>query len=309
MKILYILFILIGVYGCSKPIKSKQYTYTPISFDNLWEEIISDKYDKLPQNTTSYTKLTKNNQIQKDAKRTLENRDDILKPFDKLAHPNGICFKGIWSIDTPNIYGGYFKQNSKALIIARASTTMNETTSDGIRGFGFAGKIFPTLDKKKINKTPTANFFLIDDLGGTNAKLYSDVNLSNEPNISFNLDILKNLFYAIKITSVFKNSDKHPNIRQLYEISFLGENNTTNIITPKYMKIVPAKTNKIQNKKDFRDELTITNTSLIFYIYVANRKQDGKKLWKKIGKIILDSSVVSYSCDHRLHFHHPKIRD
>ncbi len=308
MKILSVVFLLMTIYGCSKPIDTnKTYKQNNMSFQEVWKQLTSDKLDKLPHNQTSFYKLIKNNQIDKDAKRTLANKNDILPQFDKLAHPNGICFKGIWSIDKPTIYGGYFKQNSKALIIARASTALSNTTNDFNRAFGFAGKLFPTTNPNKISQSPTANFFLIDDLGGTNVKHYTDVNLSNEPKVSFNMAILKNLFYAIKITSSFNNADKHSNIRQLYEISYLDENNTGTILTPKWMKIVSSPLNKKIDKKDFRDELTIEDKGkLIFDIYVANKIINKNKHWQQIGTITLDSSVISNSCDHRLHFHHPR---
>ncbi len=313
MKKIFIILLLLVFVGCaqkqnndlkkqiSKPIKNK-------SFQEVWNQVKSDEIDTLPSNTVSFTKLHKNetNNIKNDAKRTLENYSDILKPFDKRAHPNGICFKGIWNIDTPNIYSGYFKQNSKALIIVRASTALSNTTSDDKRAFGFAGKLFPTLDTNEINKEYSANFFLIDDLGGTNAKHYTDVELTNEPKISFTMEIAKNLLYAIKTAYTFNEADKHSTIRQLYEISYLGEKNNTSIITPKWMKIDAKHTKKV-DEKDFRDELKIKNNNkLIFNISVANKVINDKKNWQQIGTILLDNSVVSNSCDHRLHFHHPK---
>jgi len=59
----------------------------------------------------------KKNIILEDSKRTLEEHADILAPFEKLAHPNGLCLKGYWDIHTANPYSGYFKQGCKALII------------------------------------------------------------------------------------------------------------------------------------------------------------------------------------------------
>jgi len=64
------------------------------------------------------------------------------------------------------------------------------------------------------------------------------------------------------------------------------------------------------DEKDFRDELKIDKKDLIFNISVSsNQDKNGKKDWKKIGHISFDKSIVSKSCDHRLHFHHPKWRD
>ena len=272
------------------------------SFENIWNQVKSDPLKTLPQEKVSFFKLYSNGKdvISHDAKRTLEDSSDILKPFDKLAHPNGICFKGVWEIDSQNIFSGYFKKGTKAPIIARASTAMSHTTNDSTRAFGFAGKLFSTTNKDE----KSANFFLIDDLGGTDAKHYTDVTLTNEPSVSFSYEVLKNIAYAIKVSNAFSNADKNPTIRQLYEISSLDE--TKNIITPKWMKI-EAKNPKQNDKKDFRDELTIKDgEKLIFNIFVANKKMDEKKVWQKVGTITFDSSVISYSCDHRLHFHHPK---
>ena len=62
--------------------------------------------------------------------------------------------------------------------------------------------------------------------------------------------------------------------------------------------------------KDFRDELTITNSKkIVFDISVTSSKKEGKKEWKKIGTITFDNSVVSKTCEHRLHFHHPVWKD
>ncbi len=314
MKLLLFTVVLLTISGCTKEMKIDTVKTTPIkSFQQVWNQVVSDPLDKLPQNNVSFGKLSTANEntILNDAHRTLNNYADILEPFNKLAHPNGICFKGIWSIDIPNIYSGYFKKNSRALIIVRASTALSNTTSDDKRAFGFAGKLFPTTILDKINKEHSANFFLIDDLGGTNAIHYTDVELTNEPKVSFTYDVFKNLLYAIKVASSFSDADKHSAIRQLYEISQLGENNSKNIITPKWMKIDTKNSDKV-DAKDFRDELKLNDgKKIVFNISVANKiiDNDTTKNWDKIGTITLDTSIVSNSCDHRLHFHHPKWKD
>ncbi len=324
MKLLPLLFILFYTSACTTEIKGNQATLvqnnktTPISkstqnsFQDVWTQISSTPLTTLPQDKVSWRKLVSwgKNIILKDAERTLEEHADILKPFDKLAHPNGICLKGIWEIHEENRYSGYFKNNSRALIIVRASSALSNTHRGEIRSFGFAGKIFPSLSPHQVNQENTANFFLIDDLGGTDAAHYTDVVLTNEPAIGVNSEVLKNALYALKLASAFAKADKNPGIRQLYEISELGEKNHANIITPKWMK-VEAKSGQTVNAEDFRDELDIRPTKkLVFIISVANKEdKQGEKEWKTIGSITFDTSVVSVSCDHRLHFHHPKWRD
>ena len=323
LRLLFLLFIVFYISACTTEIKSSQATLlqnnnqthitksTQNSFQDVWDQVISDPYTTLPQNTVSYGKLFtwKKNIILEDAKRTLEEHADILESFDKLAHPNGICLKGIWEIHKDNRYSGYFKQHSKALIIVRASSAMSNTHREEIRSFGFAGKLFSSMNRLQINKENTANFFLIDDLGGTDAEHYTNVTLTNEPSVTTTSAILKNLLYGLKLASAFSESDENPGIRQLYEISELGEKKSAHIITPKWMK-VEAKAGQTVDAEDFRDELRIApHKKLVFLISVASEEDSqGNKAWQTIGTITFDTSVVSTSCDHRLHFHHPKWR-
>lgn len=311
MRLLCVITMLFSLSGCGAKMDaiSEKNDYNA-SFNEVWNLVKSDELENLPHDEVSFFKLFSfmQDNILKDSQRTLDNHSDILEPFEKLAHPNGICFKGIWDIDTENIYSGYFKKSSQALIIARSSTAMGNTDSDGTRAFGFAGKLFPTTNPNRLNSEYSANFFLIDDLGGTDAKHYTDVQLTNEPSLSFTLEVFKTLFYVLKVSYTFSKVDENPNIRQLYEISELGENENKNVITPKWMKIEAKDSEKV-DANDFRDELKIKDgEELIFNIYVANEIINAKKAWQKIGTITLDKSVVSKSCDHRLHFHHPKWR-
>ncbi len=315
MKALYLLLILLPTYGCTKEMTLKtqdtQNTYKQHSFQDVWREVTSDPLSTLPQNTVTFGKLftfTKNI-IFNDAKRTLVDRRDIIEPFDKLAHPNGVCLKGIWEIHKVNPYSGYFKKHSKALIIARASTALSKTKRGDIRAFGFVGKLFPTTNVKKSNKEHTANFFAIDDLGGTDALHYTDVMMTNEPSVTTTSAVLKNILYALKIAKAFASADSHSGIRQLYEISELGEKDKDNIITPKWIKI-SARSGQSVDEEDFRDEFVLgKGKKILFDIAVASKEREGKKEWQTIGTITFDASVVSDTCDHRLHFHHPVWRD
>lgn len=314
MKALYLLFIFFTINSCAKEVSITTTTSTlptEHSFQDVWNEVTSDPLSTLPQNTVTFGKLftfTKNI-ILGDAKRTLADHRDIIEPFDKLAHPNGVCLKGIWQIHKENPYSGYFKKASKALIIARASTALSMTKRGDIRAFGFAGKLFPTSKPTQLNKVPTANFFAIDDLGGTAALHYTDVAMTNEPSVTTTSEVLKNILYALKIAKAFASADNHSGIRQLYEISELGEKNKANIITPKWIKISAQKGQTV-DAKDFREEFSLRKgQKIIFDIAVSSKELDGQKIWQTIGTITFDDSVISNTCDHRLHFHHPLWRD
>jgi len=312
MKLSLLLFTLFSFLGCAKAMNpNSDKIEKPIKnqFQAVWNEIVSDEYAELPQNRVSFGKLFtwSRNIILENAQRTLNERADILEPFEKLAHPNGICLKGLWEIQEDNEYSGYFKKGTQALIIARASSAMSNTKRGEIRAFGLAGKLFPTTNPLELNRVPSANFFVIDDLGGTEAEHFTDVVLTNEPSVTTNSEVLKYLLYALKVAKAFATADTHSGIRQLYEISELQEKSPIN--TPKWMQI-RAKSGQRVDADDFREELKIEqNKRLIFEIAVSDKLTHGKKEWKTIGSITFDSSVSSYSCDHRLHFHHPKWKD
>ncbi len=281
--------------------------YKGSNFSGTWHQVTSDEYT-LPHNEISFGYLLNwgVNEIKNSATRTLSDHSDALPYFTKLVHPNGICLSGKWRIMHDNPYGGYFKQGSEALIIARASVALNETTKGHQRAFGFAGKLFPTTDSDDV--VQTANFFLIDDLGGTSAEHYTSVAMTNEPASSITLTVVRHLIYSIKLAVTFGEADSNPGIRQLYEVSYLGEENTSTVRTPRWMK-VQALPGQTVNAEDFRDELNVDahGGEIKFSVSVASSQDSrGRKNWSEIGEIILDASVVSNSCDHRLHFHHPK---
>jgi hypothetical protein len=100
-------------------------------------------------------------------------------------------------------------------------------------------------------------------------------------------------------------------IRELYPISELGLQDGEAAVTPIWMKIEAADGMPRIDAEDFRDELNIANypEGLRFSISVASQgKRFGDKVWQKIGFIDVEESVVSESCDHRLHFAHPRAR-
>jgi hypothetical protein len=67
------------------------------------------------------------------------------------------------------------------------------------------------------------------------------------------------------------------------------------------------------NSVDFRNELAIKNFpgKIVYNIYVSSKTKNQIKLslWDRIGTMTLTKSIVSYGCDRRLHFAHPKFLD
>jgi hypothetical protein len=249
--------------------------------------------------------------IQRAADRTISTRDDLLPRFTKLVHPNGVCVKGEWIIDGSTPYSGYFATGAHGLFIGRASSAFSDTERGAFRSFGIAGKIYPTLDPAE--QVETGNFFVIDDLGGQKSEHFLDVELLNEPKLSVRPSSALLAPVASAVALAFSKADINPNIRQLYEVSELGMPDGELVKTPKWMRLAAAPGQARLDAPDFRDEFVMEQYpegQIVFDIDVASDLllAGGKKDWQTIGRIVLTDSVVSDSCDHRLHFHHPKFR-
>src|SRR5262245_18943648 len=85
--------------------------------------------------------------------------------YRRLVHPNGICLFGRWEITAPTPYSGFFRQGSRALVIARYSTCCAETRRGRARSLSMVAKLFPTTDPDHATPLPTANLITQQDLG------------------------------------------------------------------------------------------------------------------------------------------------
>jgi hypothetical protein len=250
------------------------------------------------------------------ARRTLSDRRDILPWFRKLVHPNGICFAGVWHITEDNPYSGAFRPGTEALIIARASTALTATRRGQWRAFGFAGKIFPTLDP--MERVRTANFFTIEDLGGTLRDYYLDAENTNDiivvtptPEAAAHAAVgaLAAKDFAIADGTI---DPTRPLIRQLYPIAEAAETDPAAVRAPTWLMITGADEVPRVVADDFRDELRLEHypDGLRFDIYVSDwGTRIGPKVWQRIGQIEVFEYALSDGCDHRLHFAHPPWRD
>lgn len=242
------------------------------------------------------------------AKRTTNDRSDFYPRITKLLHPNGICFTGVWKILNPSPYTGYFEKGKSGLFVGRSSVAMTETEVGHKRGFGFAGKLFPTQNPYEV--VNTANFFSVDVLLGTKARHYTDVAMTNEPSTGFDLSAI---FLALKIASALKHGDHDIGFRPLYPIAELGLASGERAKTPKWIKIQADELTRKVDASDFRDELDIRRNypeglKMIISVSDETKDADETEKWLPIGEIELNESVISYGCDRQLHFSHPKIR-
>ena len=276
---------------------------------DVWTEIRSNPYRTLPQETVSVTKFFSwgTNLLARSATRTIADNSDVLPRFNKLVHPNGICLKGTWNMTETSPYTGYFEQGKQAVVIARASSALSETQVGHYRGFGLAVKIFPTDNPNHLFPLKTANFFVIDDLGGTLTKNYLDAPMTNEPAASVRLTSVFLAPVAAAASSAFSAADRNPGIRQLYPVAELGLRAGQVAKAPNYIKIVGSAEMKRQTKNDFRNELNVAlyGNNLDFDVLVSATKTGP---FQKIGYLEFQESMASDSCDHRVHFPHPKFR-
>ena len=242
------------------------------------------------------------------AKKTITNHADYRDRLPKLLHPNGVCVMGKWQMNESSPYTGAFSAKEN-LFIGRISVAMDVTTSDGKRGFGFAGKIFPTQDPNEISKTE--NFFSVDVLLGTKTPSFLDTALTNEPEVGFDLSLA---MLGLKIATALKKGDENPGFRPVKNIASLGTAPGAKLKWPKWIRIMPA-TGVIKNsQKDFRSEIlqaSSENSELVFTIDGSDTTKDrmNKNGWTNLGKIVISEAAVSYGCDRRLHFGHPKLNE
>ncbi|SRR6266498_971104 len=243
------------------------------------------------------------NLLFQDSKWLLRNELDLTEPIQKLLNPVGICFFGKWKITETTDYTGCFRGGTEHLIIVRCSNQMTTTDRGERRGFGLAGKIFPTLDPNEQVKT--VNFITIDNLGGTFAKHYTDVALTNEPPLGLNFGMFKYLFVVLNVLAVFNIVDKDANHRPLYQLAEQGLAPGKTAKTPHWIQITTDQSIGKSDAADFRDELRLRNYKDGVLRFIISTADKGKtRNWRQIGHIELNEEVLTYTEDHQLRFHH-----
>lgn len=297
-------FYLIVLSLCSANAYCATDTYVGSRFQDVWKQVTSDPYAVLPHQKVKLTSLFTffHNYLLDAASRTLDDKSDLLPPFQKLVHFNGVCFAGTWNITEENPYTGYFEKGKIGQIIVRASVANSPTERGSLRAFGLAGKLYPTNDPNDPRVLKTANFFTIEDLGGTLTPQFLDATLTNEPLFTKRFP---GLLIGTAIGITFGRADSHPNLRQVYPIAELGMKNISKAKVPGWIMLKAAPGQRRVEFPDFRDELRLQNHDgkLVFNISVSSNREQG---WQQIGFINLTQDVASYSCDHRLHFTHDK---
>jgi hypothetical protein len=155
------------------------------------------------------------------SRQTLRDRSDYdERGFEKIIHPNGICFTGRWEpVSNRAGYTGFLDGSKAGLVVARASVTTGKTRRGQKRGFGLAVKLFPTRDPDQA--VDTANFHVIESLNGTRKALYEDAVLTNMPATGVPDSAVELLTFAVTAGSLAV-SDQAPTWRPLSPLARAG---------------------------------------------------------------------------------------
>ncbi len=246
--------------------------------------------------------------LKHDALRTTSQRFDYYDRLPKKLHPNGVCVAGEWTIQGKTPFTGMLATGAKGLFIGRVSVAMNDTVVDEYRGFGVAGKVFPTTNPNEVVKT--GNFFTIDVLTGTTLERVLDAKTTNQPEIGHNFSMVG---LGLRIATALMSADQNPAFRPLTQVAATGAKADQTIVQPRWIRLRVARNLKRNDQADFRNEVISAlseNKGLVYYIEVSNTTSDRNAGagWTKIGQINLNQAIVSYGCDRRLHFSHPKLK-
>jgi hypothetical protein len=267
------------------------------------------------------------------SEREVDSRADMRwgpdgKGYRRLLHRNGICLVGSWHITEAMDYSGYFRQGSRALLVARYSTCCNETRRGRTRSLSMVGKLFPTTDANHFVPLETANFITQQDIGGDRTDYVNDAELRNAPDTTA---WRRGLALPVLMISavVFGLIDRKPSIRQLYPIAELGKPKDEPTRAPTFMRLLvaPEQPRIPGEALDFRDEIMAQiydkgdpspKRVLTFNIEVSDEgTTSGPSFyerrtitnWRRIGQITFDEAVVSYNGDYVSHFSHPTWRE
>jgi hypothetical protein len=250
------------------------------------------------------------------------------KGYRRILHPNGICLLGTWNITEQTTYSGYFRQGSRALLVARYSTCCRETRQGRTRSLSMVGKLYPTLERDHAEPLRTANFITQQDIGGDFSRSINDADLFNAPNTTV---WRRGLGAPVLLVTgiVFGIVDKMPSIRQLYPIAELGKPAGDPTRAPTFMRLSVAsgQPTVVRENLDFRDEIMaqiydagdpLPRRKLTFDIDVTDegethglpiRERRTFGNWRRIGSMVFDEAVASYNGDFVIHFEHPTWRD
>lgn len=272
------------------------FEYDGSTFAEVKAAVFSDPYNELPYHRG--LSLGTLMQFFNASARNLIDKRDIRPRYDKLIHPNGICYTGVWRIDRDSPYTGYFARGAQGLVIARLSVAGAQLTRGYRRAFGIAGKVFPTMDPN--TKLKPGNFVTVNHLSGLRDKHITDAVPTNMPTIGF--DPAANIVNRV----IFRMMDTRPGYRLLHPLSTLGSPPGSRVVTPDLLMLKVLEGTVKVDAEDFRDELRLQHYPNHTLVYTINVKSFTEENWTRLGVIEFTEDVVSEAGDKQLHFWIPQ---
>lgn len=266
--------------------------YTGSTFNEVVTGLQKDPYTgELPDDGLSLTLLMKAGQ------RSMYLPDDLIPWRERFNHANGICMFGTWSIFDKSPYTGLLASGTKGLLVSRISSAGYVLNPKKPRAFGFAVKIFPTMNPDERVKTVNAVFQ--DSVSGITRPHALDTIYLNRPTLGEYQTYAK---WFLKLLSLV---DETPHIRQIYPLSEYG--NPSIVKEPFEMRIVADPYITRVDAMDYREELNLRNYPghTLRYSIDARESDEAGVYWKEIGEIRFVADAVSEACDHEVHFQHP----
>ncbi len=303
-------------------------TTSLVSFDEVLQLLRSRPYDPahLPLKSIPAADMGSSEML-RDAGRTLDSSADMLPPFRRLLHPNGVCLAGEWIIDRENPYSGLFKAGSRFPLVARLSPSNDAIAPHRLHvmSIGLVGKVFPAQDRRTL--VQTANFITQTDIGGyispKSKILYSDLVLTNAPDVTAVNRGLGLPGFA-RLGNIFDRVDVMKTERQLYPLAEAYRSGEPTR-TPKFMKLTlhpGLETPDEGSGQDVRLEVwqqATPKNPLVYDITVSDRGETvgpdflrrSRVHWEMapIGRLVFAEAILSKACDDQIHFQHPAWRE
>ncbi len=299
-------------------------------YDELKSEVFSDPYSQRPTYNVTRKPFGKpgnkpENHLRTAARRTLKSAQDLydFENGQKLLQANGICFAGQWVMDQPSRYSGLFSYGTISPAIVRASVALSGVQRKDKRAFGMAVKLLPD----SLGDAASLNLFVLNSMGGVVTDHTLSLVMDNQPplgriprfsDIRTVLRMKKDLEAADREhLSEYASSDAQkikPNatFRPVTHLAgFQSGDEPNTVISPQWIRFTAITTERV-DKDDFRDELSLNHyeKGRIEYQIDVAADHGGKKSsarWDAVGRLILTESIVSRTCDSRLHFQHPSL--
>ncbi len=283
--------------------------------------VFSDPYAARPQYTVTARLFGPGgddpaNALRAAAARTLTSDADLVDfaHGQKLFQPNGICYAANWQIDADSPFSGVFAATTRLAAIVRISVMLGEVRRGARRTLGMGIKLF--VDASGGERS--VDVLVMDAIAGSSRAHVAAARLDNAPDYG-GLPPLGSWGTALRIrrdleTVDGKLSSAGPNLRyrSLDHLAAAGLSGAATPRAPHWIRLSTAPGTAAVEAEDFRDELALRHypgNRLVYRIEAAAYAEGGKSAaeWQQLGQLELVEDVVSYSCDARVHFSHPRL--